>query len=45
MTGPQVADYLVVDSGGFLKNAPLRDLAENVVTLHEIVGEIKVRCA
>jgi RNA-binding protein NOB1 len=35
------AEYLVVDSGGFFKNAPLRDLATNLVTLQEVLGEIK----
>jgi len=35
------ADYLVVDSGGFLKNAPLRELATNLVTLSEVVGELR----
>jgi len=35
------AEYLVVDSGGFLKNAPLRELATNLVTLTEVVGEIR----
>ena len=37
------AEYLVVDSGGFLKNAPLRDLANNLVTLTDVVGEIRDR--
>ena len=35
------AEYLVVDSGGFLTNAPLRDLANNLVTLTDVVGEIR----
>jgi len=35
------ADYLVVDSGGFIKNAPLRDLASTIITLQEVVGEIR----
>lgn len=35
------AEYLVVDSGGFLKNAPLRELASNLVTLNEVVSEIR----
>jgi len=35
------AEYLVVDSGGFIKNAPLRDLATNLVTLQEVVSEIR----
>ena len=35
------ADFLVVDSGGFIKNAPLRDLGDNVVTLQGVVDEIR----
>lgn len=35
------ADYLVVDSGGFIVNAPLRDLATNIITLREVVDEIR----
>ena len=35
------AEYLVVDSGGFVKNAPLRELATNLVTLDEVVGELR----
>jgi len=37
----QKAEYLVVDSGGFIKNAPLRDLAANIVTLSDVVVEIR----
>ena len=35
------ADYLVVDSGGFIKNAPLREIANHVVTLRDVVQEIR----
>lgn len=35
------AEYLVVDSGGFIKNAPLRDLASNIITLNDVVSEIR----
>lgn len=35
------ADYLVVDSGGFIKAAPLRELADTLVTLQEVVAEIR----
>ena len=35
------ADYLVVDSGGFIKAAPLRELADSLVTLQEVVAEIR----
>ncbi|XP_059078626.1 RNA-binding protein NOB1-like [Tigriopus californicus] len=34
-------EVLVVDSGGFLRNAPLRDLGQRVITLREVVAEIK----
>ena len=32
------AEYLVVDSGGFIKNdlASLHAMADNIVTLHEV---------
>jgi len=35
------AEYLVVDSGGFIKNAPLREIASHVVTLRDVVDEIR----
>jgi len=35
------AEFLVVDSGGFIKGAALRDIADNIVTLHEVVDEIR----
>ena len=35
------AEYLVVDSGGFIKNAPLRELATHLVTLHDVIDEIR----
>ena len=35
------AEVLVVDSGGFIKNAPLRDLAGRLVTLQDVVSEIR----
>lgn len=35
------ADFLVVDSGGFIKNAGLRHLGDNIVTLQEVVEEIR----
>ena len=34
-------EYLVVDSGGFIKNAPLREIATHIVTLREVVDEIR----
>jgi len=36
-----MAEILVVDSGGFLKNAPLRDLGDQIVTLQDVVAEIR----
>jgi len=36
-----MAEILVVDSGGFLKNAPLRDLGDTIVTLQDVVEEIR----
>lgn len=35
-----VSEYLVVDSGGFIKNAPIKDYADNVVSLQSVVSEI-----
>lgn len=40
--GPHICDYLVVDSGGFLRNAPLRDLARSeIYSISEVVDEIR----
>lgn len=33
-------EYLVVDTGAFLKNASIQDLGENVVTCQEVVNEV-----
>uniref|UniRef100_A0A131XK52 RNA-binding protein NOB1 n=1 Tax=Hyalomma excavatum TaxID=257692 RepID=A0A131XK52_9ACAR len=33
--------HLVVDSGGFIKNAALQEIGENIYTLAEVVSEIK----
>ncbi|ESO03424.1 hypothetical protein HELRODRAFT_192032 [Helobdella robusta] len=33
--------HLVVDSAGFIRNAPLKDLGENIYTIQEVVSEIK----
>ena len=35
------AEVLVVDSGGFIRNAPLRELAGRLVTLQDVVSEIR----
>ena len=35
------AEYLVIDSGGFLKNVPLRELGDNLITLPEVIEEIR----
>ncbi|QQP32466.1 RNA-binding protein NOB1, partial [Caligus rogercresseyi] len=40
---PKDIQFLIVDSGGFIRNAPLASLAENVISLHEVVDEIKDR--
>ena len=42
---PKAAGYLVVDTGGFIKNdiERLRGLADNLVTLQEVVGEVRDR--
>lgn len=39
---PKICDVLVVDSGGFIKNADLRSMADKeVVTLRDVVTEIR----
>jgi len=38
---PHHIHHLVVDSGGFIKNAPVKDLGENVYTIREVVTEIR----
>ena len=37
----RVAEYLVVDSGGFIKNAPLHEFGQELITLHEVIDEIR----
>jgi len=34
-------EFLVVDSGGFIKNVPIQEIANRVVTLHEVIQEIR----
>ena len=34
-------DLLVADSGAFIKGAPLQEWSENVVTVKEVVTEIR----
>jgi len=40
---PVTAEYLVVDSGGFIKNdlGTLNAMTDNIVTLHEVVSELR----
>ena len=46
MSSEQVkVKHLVVDSGAFLKNSPLHEIATNVYTTEEVIGEIKSRSA
>uniref|UniRef100_A0A1B0CBB9 RNA-binding protein NOB1 n=2 Tax=Lutzomyia longipalpis TaxID=7200 RepID=A0A1B0CBB9_LUTLO len=33
--------YLVADTAAFIENAPLQELAENVITIQEVIDEIK----
>merc|ERR1719334_2409229 len=35
------AHHVIVDSGGFISNAPIKDLASNVYCIQEVVDEIK----
>ena len=39
----KTAEYLVIDTGGFIKNdvETLRGMTDNMVTLHEVVTEVR----
>jgi RNA-binding protein NOB1 len=37
----KTAEYLVVDSGGFITGAPLWELGQHVITLNEVINEIR----
>ncbi len=37
----RVAEYLIIDSGGFIKNAPLHEYGQELITLHDVIAEIK----
>ena len=41
MSSKRCCDCLVVDSGGFIKCVPVEDFADEVVTLREVVEEIR----
>ncbi|RWS20027.1 RNA-binding protein NOB1-like protein, partial [Leptotrombidium deliense] len=34
-------DYLVIDSGAFIKGTQLHELSDNLYTIHEVINEIK----
>lgn len=36
-------EHLIIDSGGFIKDAPIRELCSNAYTIPEVVAEIKDR--
>ncbi|GJQ84574.1 hypothetical protein Trydic_g238 [Trypoxylus dichotomus] len=36
----KTVDYLVVDTTAFIENAPLQNIAQNIVTVQEVVNEI-----
>ena len=40
---PVTAEYLVVDSGGFIKNDvnSLHNMTDNIFTLHDVVSELR----
>ena len=38
---PAICKYLVIDTGGFIKNAPLQQYGQNLVTIREVVDEIR----
>jgi RNA-binding protein NOB1 len=37
----RVAEFLVIDSAGFIKNAPLHEYGQELITLHEVIDEIR----
>ena len=37
----RVADFLVVDTAGFIKNAPLHEYGEELITLYDVIDEIR----
>ena len=42
----KLTDTLVVDSAGFIKNAPLREWADKeIITLREVISEIRDKSA
>ena len=38
---PALSKYLIIDSGGFIKNVPLQDFSQNLVTMREVIDEIR----
>lgn len=38
---PALSKYLIIDTGGFIKNAALPELGQNLITMHEVVDEIR----
>ena len=41
MLKPALSKYLIIDTGGFIKNAPLQEMGQNLVTMHEVIAEIR----
>jgi RNA-binding protein NOB1 len=37
----RVAEYLVIDTAGFIKNAPLHEFGQELITLHDVIAEIR----
>ena len=37
----RVADYLIVDPAGFIKNAPLHEYGQELITLYDVIDEIR----
>jgi rRNA maturation endonuclease Nob1 len=37
----RVAEYLVVDTAGFIKNPPLHEFGQELITLHDVIAEIR----
>ena len=38
---PALSKYLVIDSVGFIRSPPLQEFGQNLITLHEVIEEIR----
>ena len=38
---PALSKYLIIDSVGFIRSPPLQEFGQNLITLHEVIEEIR----